>query len=283
MDGPDVLQLAGKAVPVRAQRVDGAARISAHRDREGRSRIMHIYQRAPARLLFPQGPPGEPPLAVVVTTSGGLTGGDRVAIDVTAGAGATVAVTSQAAEKIYRCEDADCTVRIRLDAGPRATIEWLAQETILFDGARLDRAVEADLAPDSRLLAIESIVFGRGAMGERYSRGRLRDSWRVRRDGRPLWIDAFVLDDVEAERSAPFGLGDAQAYATILLVAPDADRRRDAIRALMADGGVRGGASTFDGMLIVRLLAADPMRLRAMVMAMGSSLRGAAMPRVWSC
>ncbi len=244
---------------------------------------MDIYQRAPARMLFPQGPPGEPPLAVLVTTSGGLTGGDRITTDVEAGPGAMITITSQAAEKIYRCEDVDCIVRVRLDAATGATIEWLAQETILFDGARLDRSVEADLAPDSRLLAIESVVLGRSAMGERYSRGRLRDSWRVRRDGRPLWIDAFALDDVEAERNAPFGLGDAQAYATILLVAPDADRQRDAVRALIADGNARGGASAFDGMLIVRLLATNPMRLRIMVMAIGSLLRGAAMPRVWSC
>ena len=73
---------------------------------------MDIYQRAPARLLFPQGPPGEPPLAVLVTTSGGLTGGDRIAIDVKAGPGAAITVTTQAAEKIYRCEDdPDCTDR----------------------------------------------------------------------------------------------------------------------------------------------------------------------------
>jgi urease accessory protein len=283
MDGPDVLLLVGKAAPVPAQRVDGAARVIAMRDRDGRSRIMDIYQRAPARLLFPQGPPGEPPLAVLVTTSGGLTGGDRIAIDVEAGPGAAITVTTQAAEKIYRCDEADCTVRVRLDAAAGASIEWLAQETILFDGAQLDRAVEVDLAPDSRLLAIESVVLGRGAMGERYSRGRLRDAWRVRRGGRPLWIDAFALDDVEMERSAPFGLGDAQAYATILLVALDADRQRDAARGLIADSNVKGGASVFDGMLIIRLFAADAMRLRAIVMAIGSLLRGAAMPRVWSC
>jgi urease accessory protein len=267
----------------RLQRVDGAARISVRSAPDGHSRIADLYQRAPARMLFPELPANEPPMAVLVNTSGGLTGGDRISVAVRADADASITITGQAAEKIYLCEDTDCVVRARIDVAAGASVEWLTQETILFDGARLDRLVEADVAPTGRLLAIESIILGRGAMGEVFSHGRLRDAWRISREGRPLWIDALALEHVAAERAAPFGLGDATSAATVLLVARDADRSREGVRSLVAESGVRGGASAFDGLLIVRLLDPDPARLRAIVMTLGAKLRGTAMPRVWSC
>ncbi|HYD98575.1 MAG TPA: urease accessory protein UreD, partial [Alphaproteobacteria bacterium] len=163
----------------RHQRVDGAARL-AYARRGGVSALADLYQRAPCRLLFPDAGPDEPPQAVLLTTSGGLTGGDRLAVAVEVAASAAATVTAQAAEKLYRAGEDDCAVDIALTVGPGAWAEWLMQETILFDGARLRRRTAADIAPGGRLLAVESVVFGRAAMGEDFRRGLLHDSWRVR-------------------------------------------------------------------------------------------------------
>ena len=168
-------------VPVAAhQRVNGAARIE-FSVRGGKTRLADLYQRAPCRVLFPDVDADEPAQAVLLTTSGGLTGGDRLDVDFVVGANARATLTSQAAEKIYRAlPDADpARIDIHVVAAAASYVEYLAQETILFDGARLRRRLDADLAPGARLLAVESLVFGRSAMGERYACGFIHDARRI--------------------------------------------------------------------------------------------------------
>ena len=279
----------------RAQRVDGAARIAYACDAQQRSRLQDLYQRAPCRVLFPDVEPGEPPQAVLLTTSGGLTGGDRLALDIEIGAAARATLTTQAAEKLYRAADgeADTRIDVRLRAGSGAWLEWLAQETILFEHARLRRVVEADLAADAQLLAVESIVFGRSAMGEDFTQGQVHDAWRIRRGGRLVWADALRLGgDVGRLRAAPFAFGAARGTATLIYVGDAAAAQLDAVRRDLHEtgtGAVRGGATVIDGVLLVRLLAADAGALRGAVMRIAGGLRArlaglpARLPRVWEC
>ncbi|MBF0392683.1 MAG: urease accessory protein UreD, partial [Alphaproteobacteria bacterium] len=126
--------------------VDGSAEL-AFAWREGASRLAHLYQHDPLRVLFPLSPAGEPPEAALITTSGGLVGGDRLTIAVEARDNAACTVVAQAAEKVYRSLGADVAVSVRLTACPGAWLEWLPQETILFDGARLRRATLIERSP----------------------------------------------------------------------------------------------------------------------------------------
>lgn len=281
-------------VPVAAQqRVDGAVRIE-FSERSGKTRLADLYQRAPCRALFPDVDTDEPAQAVLLTTSGGLTGGDRLDLDFVVGANAHATLTSQAAEKIYRAlPDADPArigVHVAADAG--SYIEYLAQETILFDGARLHRRFDADLAPGARLLAVESLVFGRGAMGERYARGFVHDAWRIRRGGRLIFADALRLDgDIAALRTAPFGFGDASACATLIYAADDAAALLEPIRARLGAGNAApiAHATTREHLLILRILADDAAALRGAVVHAAGAIRALAaglperLPKVWYC
>src|SRR5215469_14189595 len=167
-----------ETAPAALQRGDGAVMVAFAR-RGNASVLADLYQRTPCRVLFPQAPDGEPPTAVLLTTSGGLTGGDRVSIVAEVGAGAAATVTSQAAEKIYRSLGPAAAVRVELKVEEGGWLEYLPQETILFDGARLERRTSASVAPGGRLLACETLVFGRFAYGETFTRGLLHDGWRV--------------------------------------------------------------------------------------------------------
>ncbi|MEK7244854.1 MAG: urease accessory protein UreD, partial [Pseudomonadota bacterium] len=173
--------------------VTGAAEVTFVR-KGGATRLLHLYQHDPLRVLFPT--PEDPaiPVAVLVTTSGGLVGGDRLAIAATVGDGAAAIVTGQAAEKVYRSIGPDCRVDVDLTVGAGAWMEWLPHETILFEGARLRRRIVADVAPRGRLMAAELLVFGRTARGERLTHGLARDAWQIRRQGRLVWADALHLD-----------------------------------------------------------------------------------------
>jgi urease accessory protein len=281
----------GTDLKVRRQRVDGETRIAFKADGD-LSRLADLYQRAPCRVLFPDVEPGEPPQAVVLTTSGGLTGGDRVLVRVEVGPDARATVATQAAEKLYRAlpDEAATSIETRVTVGERAFVEWLGQEAILFDGARVRRTFEADLHATGRLLAVESLVLGRTAMGERFTRGLIHDAWRIRRAERLVWVDALRLEGDVADLAArPFGFGAAVATATVLYVGADAEQHLPRARDLLEAGGATGGATSFDGLLIIRLLDADAARLKRALVDLVAGLRAAVLglaprlPAVWTC
>jgi len=243
--------------------------------------LREAYQQGCLRARMPRTTTGLAEL-ILMNTAGGLACGDR--LDQTIGweADARLTVTTQAAERVYRAIGEPATIATTLTIGPRATAEWLPQETILFDGARLRRTLEIDIADDARLLVLEGIVLGRAAMGETVATGNLDDRWRVRRDGRLIYADALSLDgDIAAlMRRRALGAGHG-AFVTILHVAHDASAALDPIRVVLPAG--RGAASAWDGMLAIRLLAKDGATLRADLLRALAVLRQAPMPRVWSC
>lgn len=271
------------------QRVDGAVRLGFRR--AGAMTVLDdLYQRSPGRVLLPHVPAGSPPEAVLLNTAGGLTGGDRMRIDVRAEAGADAVVTTQAAEKLYRAIDSDARIEVSLTVDDGATLEWLPQETIAFNGGRMRRRIDIALAGDSRLLLCESLTLGRGAHGESVLQGALNDRWRVRRDGRLIWADALRLtgDIAELARRAPL-LGGARAMATLLFAAPDPEQWRDRLRDLSLPGEVRCGIGALPGLLVVRLLAGAVTALRRSLALLLADLRMAALgraqglPKMWSC
>jgi urease accessory protein len=275
----------------RPQRADGAARIR-FVAAAGRTVLGDLFQRAPCRALFPCSEAGDLPQAVLLTTSGGLTGGDRIRVAVDIGDGARATVTTAAAEKVYRPlpTDESVSIRVSFKVGIESWGEWLGQETILFANARVRRLFEADVAPSGRLLAVESLVFGRTAMGERFEQGLLHDAWRIRRDESLIWADGIHLDgNIARTCAAPFGFGTGVASATVVYVGADANRYLDQVRRVLRDHGGLGTATAFDGLLVVRLLAEDAASLRGAVISVASGIRNWAaelpprLPQVWYC
>jgi len=275
----------------RPQRVDGAARIR-FVAASGRTVLGDLFQRAPCRALFPCSEVGDLTQAVLLTTSGGLTGGDRIRVAVEIGDGARATVTTQAAEKVYRPLPTDESVSIRMSfkVGAGSWGEWLGQETILFAKARVRRLFEAEVAPSGRLLAVESVVLGRTAMGERFEQGLLHDAWRIRRDRSLIWADGMHLDgNIARTCAAPFGFGTGVAAATVVYVGADANRYLDEVRRVLREHGGLGTATAFDGLMVVRLIAEDAASLRSAVIAVASGIRNWAaglpprLPQVWYC
>ena len=261
-------------------------------DANGATRLSHLYQRQPLRVLFPTPEPGDLPTAVIATTAGGVVGGDRQRIEIRLGVRARAHMTAAAAEKIYRSLGPDAAVRQDLQVRQEGWLEFLPPETILFDGARLDRVTQVDLAAGAGFLGGGITVFGRRARGETFRRGRLRERWEFRRDGRPVWGDALLLDgDIAATIADPACFDGAAAFATLVLALPEGDPQRflEAARALLAAtaDGVRGGATVVGGLLIARWLAHDAAALRRCYADLACYLRARAMglpprlPRLW--
>jgi urease accessory protein len=250
----------------------------------GRTALAGLHQSGAARVRFPKPVAGEVPEAVLLNTAGGLTGGDRIGIGVTLDASCAATVTSAAAEKIYRSREGDTEIRVRLDAGDNACLTWLPQPTILFDRARLDRRTDVALSGSATFLAVETLIFGRAAMGEDVRCGAVRDAWRLRRDGRLVFADTFLADGPIADvlnRAAT--LDGARAAALLLYAAPDAAARLDEVRSLLAPATSAAGASTWNGLIVVRAAARDGRTLQKDLEPLIAGLARRPLPRVWRC
>ncbi|HEV1999695.1 MAG TPA: urease accessory protein UreD [Xanthobacteraceae bacterium] len=260
------LSEAARRAKLPSLRTEGSLRLVA-RAASGRTRAIEVGEAGPLRVRFPRLGAGKRLEAITLNTAGGIAGGDRLAISVEAAAGAEIVVTSQAAEKVYRAAGPPSRVALTLKAGPGASIDWLPQETILFDQARLARRLEIDLAADARVTVCEAIVFGRAAMGERMQAGSVRDQWRIRRGGKLVFADALRIEgEVDKILSRPAVANGAAAIATIVRVASDAEAGLDALRAAF-DPEIEAGASAFGGILVARLIARDGFTLRRAIIA----------------
>lgn len=260
-----------------APRARGGLQLSAKR-RGADTVIGHLRQEGSLKALFPK-VRGAALDAVFLNTAGGLTGGDRMRIAMTTEEDAHIIVSSQAAERAYRAQpDQVAESHLSLKVAKGGRIDWLPQETILFDQAALRRRLDVDLTQDATALLVEPLVFGRAAMGEVVRQLDFMDHWRVRRDGRLVFADAILLKGDAQDLMMRTGIGKgAGAVATILLAGPSASACASGL-ALTADSGA---SLIADDLLLVRLLAKDGFDLRRQMIPVVEALATAPIPRVW--
>ncbi|MEM9196586.1 MAG: urease accessory protein UreD [Pseudomonadota bacterium] len=258
-------------------RAVGRARIGL---RDGK--LADLYQQGSARIMLPVAP-GPGLEAVIVNTAGGITGGDRFSYAGDAQGGRLVLAT-QTAERLYRAQPGQIgRLDTSLTVAPGARIDWLPQETIVFDRAALDRRLSVSLQGDAVFTAVEPLILGRAAMGETVRAAQVTDHWEIRRDGALVYAEAFRLTgDIAAATAGPGTLAGQRALATLLHIGPDAASLLDPLRARLGQiDAVLGGASLRDGCLIARLVAPDGLALRRGLAQALPCLLGRALPRVW--
>lgn len=252
------------------------------------ARLTGLEQRSPWRALFPRPAAGEPITVALANIGGGVLGGDRAEITVAMGEGARAVVTTQAAEKVYRSAGAAAQIDTRLEVGAGAWLDWAPQETILFDGARLDRSLMIDVAAGAQVLAGEMLVYGRTARGERLAKGSLLDRWRVFVGSRLVWAEGLRLDEpITDQLDNMAGFDGAVASATLALIGDGAADHRDAARAMAAEGPSDAAATVVNGVLLLRFLGHDAAQVRAHMLTARGALRHLAAglprtaPRLW--
>lgn len=249
---------------------------------DGVSRITDLEERGGYRAKFPAR--GACVDAVSINTGGGLVGGDHVSFALTVGENAAMSFVTQSAERVYRALTDAVRTTVKLSVGSKASLDWLPQETILFDGAKLSRTIEADVASDASLLLCEAVVFGREAMGENITTGSFRDRWTIRRDGDPVYAEAIAIEGgIHEKLQSRAVAAAARAAATVVLLSPDAEDRRDAAREALGEPIGRTALSAWNGMLVARCLAPNAAILRKDLARLLTHLTRKPMPRVWNC
>ena len=244
------------------------------------SEVDGLRQSGAYKALFPR-PSGSGIEAVLINTAGGVTGGDRFQLHVTARAKAHLTLTTQAAERAYRAQPGQTgrvSTQLTVEAGAR--LNWLPQETILFQGCAFERSLQVDLTPDARFLMVEPVLFGRKAMGETLRSARFHDRVAIHRAGEIAYLDQIRLTGDIAARLGRRDVGaGAAAMASVVFAAPNAGAHLTDLRDMAGDLG--GVSLVRDDLLTLRLLAPDGYLLRQTLIPILTLLTETNMPRAW--
>jgi len=266
------------------QRAQGRARVKVCSAEDLTPRLVELFQEGSLKIRLPRSQTSGNLDILVINTSGGLTGGDALSIEVTLDEGARATVTTPGCERIYRSANGEADIQQHLRVGRGARLDWIPQETILFDRARLTRRFDIELEGDAEITLSEAILFGRAAMGETVKSGFLSDFWTVRRDGRLLFADAVRMSGPLNQIAAcPSSMGSHIAMASLIHVGRRIEAKRDALRARFSENeGSVAGASVVGDVLVARMVAASGHTLRGVLIpALGCLRDGRPLPRNW--
>ncbi len=264
------------------QRALGAAALTVHAAHHGTA-LWLLREAGCLKLRFPRNPGGGLE-AVLINTAGGVADGDALSVDLAVEENAALTLSTPGCERIYRARNgaapARIAVRARVEEGAR--LDYLPQETLLFDGCALIRGLTVDMHPGAHFLAVEALLLGRRHSGETLRTVSLRDTLCIRRGGALLLQDTLRLQgDTAPWLASRAGFGGAGGVATVICVAPDAAARLPLLRAALA--GADAGCSAQRGLLVARLTAPDGLALRRLLLAAIGVLRENPLPRLWAC
>jgi urease accessory protein len=244
--------------------------------RGGRSILAHGASRVPLQILAPLRLEDPASIVTVLNPTGGLLGGDRLAIEVIVGSGAHACVTTPSATRVYRTSGpiTEQDVRVRIDAG--GCLEWLPDHTIPSAGAALRQRIDVDLAPDARLILVDGFAAGRVARGEAWRFAMLDAAVTVREGRRLVLHDRLALRGGE-DWARPGCAGGQPYFGSVFAAGPgDLAGLARAMTAALGAAGVAGGAAPgARGGLVARVLAPDAPALLAALDALSTLARQA--------
>lgn len=260
------------------QRADGAIQ-SRFFSKDSNTHISDLFQKGCLKMMLPKS--DKPSIdAILLNTAGGIAGGDKLSVHVGLEPMAHVSLSTQTAERIYRSDEEFGQSQYYFDLAEMASFFWLAQETILFNQAKLKRQFEIHMSSTSTFLMIEPLVLGRMAMGEVIDEALLHDRWRLYRDGRLCFAENFGVTDITKQRGAA-SLGTANAFANILFVSPNAESLGCQIEETLTTEKIFAGYSLFDDMIVVRLVANDSYDMRKTLLRLIPIFTQSPPPPVW--
>ena len=264
--------------------------------RNGQTRAAERRHSGPLRiqkLLYPQGP--SCCHALLLHPPGGIAGGDQLRLDIRLGDRAHALLTTPGAGKWYRSVYAEALQTIHLELEGRSCLEWLPQETLLFQGARARQRLKVSLDRDSRWLGWDIVQLGRLAAGEVWSQGHWAQQIRIQREGQDVWREQAEFEADAGLRHSPLGLAGHAVFATLWICGPrlrdDPEAALTAVRSLAPEAGTLFAATwlqTPAELLVIRVLGQDCSRVRSLCERLWHTMRPwicelpPQRPRIWN-
>lgn len=278
--------------PISVQSLPWQARLDLHFARRGSGTILAASRHeGPLRIqkaLYPEG--HEVCHAIVLHPPSGIAGGDHLRIAAAVDDGAHALLTTPGAGKWYRSAGPQATQALTFDIGTGGILEWLPQESIVFDGAQARMDAHVRLAEGAVFIGWEVLCLGRRASGENFAKGELRLATRIERSGRALWLERGTLAGGSPLLASPAGLAGRTVCATLLASGGDiAPELLAACRAVSTpEAQARCGISVLPDLLVARYLGDSAQAARHWLESLRHVLRpalagrAAQTPRIWS-
>ncbi len=225
--------------------------------------------------------------AIVVHPPAGIAGGDELVIDIAAREGANALLTTPGAAKWYRSAGPWAKSRVAIAAEGGAAVEWLPQETIVYDGALADIGWQARIAASARLIAWDIVCLGRTGAGERFEKGRVRLESRLYREGRLAWLERGCIEPGSPLTDSAAGLSGMSVAGTMIAAAPEIEDDWLAQCREVAPAEGVGAVTRLPGVLVARYRGDSGEAARGYFTALWKRLRGPMMglepaePRIW--
>ncbi len=288
-----VIHATGKSTPnMTRDHLLATLNLSFERDLDT-TRLMQRDHFGPLRVQKPLYPE-DPSIchAIVVHPPGGVVGGDELQINASAGKHAHAFLSTPGAAKWYRAHGHVSRQRLTLDVADQAIIEWMPQETILFNGADIVLDTSITLAGQASYIGCEILCFGRTASGEKFDHGRIRQHLVIHRDGKPLWLEQGSLHGGSKQMTSPLALAGYTVCANLIAVGTIAPANvLQAIRSAIGDAGKgigKFGATQMKSVTIVRYLGHSSEIAREVMLSAWKICRPALtghhamVPRIWN-
>ncbi len=248
--------------------------------------------RGPLRVqkaLYPEG--RDVCQTILLHPPSGVAGGDRLHIAVNVGPEARAQITTPGAGKWYRSGGEDAAQTLDFTVGADAVLEWLPQETIVFDGARSRMETRVQLASGSRYFGWEILCLGRSASGERFANGFIDLRTRIERNGQPLWLERGHIEGNDPLLASRAGWAGASIGGTLLATLPpeiEIAPLLEACRAIAPQDDAEHAMTALPGLLVGRYLGHNSEAARNWFAALWETLRPrllgrpALTPRIWN-
>lgn len=240
--------------------------------------------RGPLTVQRPFYPEGGVCHVYLLHPPGGIVAGDQLSITADVQNDAQALITTPAAGKFYRSGGGEARQTVNLIIAENASLEWLPQETIVYEGARLNSSMHIELAEHARFIGWEILALGRPAAGEGFANGTATLNWRISRAGRLVYMERLRLD-AEAFQ-ARWGLFGHSACGT-LFVYPATPLHLAVVQELIGDEANRG-VTLIEGLLICRGLDRRADLLKGFFERVWGLVRGDVVgkevcaPRIWA-
>lgn len=182
-----------------------------HRSGETIGRHRHLGPLRIQKLLYPEGP--RTCHAIIVHPPGGIAGGDDLSISLAVAAGASALITTPGATRWYGSSGPTAMQAVRLNI--EGDCEWLPMETIVYDGAEVNSSIHIDCSESARMIGWDTLIFGRQAFGEDFSRGRFRQTISCYFENQLIWQERTRLTGSDTLFSSPTGLDSHRSCSTI--------------------------------------------------------------------
>lgn len=262
-------------------------------DRRNATRLVHNEHKGPLRVLKPFYPEGEVCHTYLIHPPGGLVLGDELNIQVECQAGSHTLITTPSAGKVYNTDNAieQQKQHVTLTVDGSSTLEWLPQETLIFNGANTVLQTDIQLEGDAKLAFWDIVCLGRPANQLPFDNGQCLQAISVNRNQQPMLIERNMIQGGGALQNQRWGLNQKNSFGTCLFTVNSERTEREAWQQTLDDqfGPEHEWGITQKGeLLIIRYIGNSASICRQGFQQLWESIRPllcqkpAVAPRIWA-